>query len=50
MQIWDTLGQEMYRSMNRIYFKDTTACCLVVDVTQNDPCRSLDVWWFEYIN
>jgi GTPase SAR1 family protein len=50
LQIWDTLGQEMYRSMNRIYFKDATACCLVVDVTQTDPCRTLDTWWFEYTN
>ena len=50
LQIWDTLGQELYRSLNRIYFRDTSVCCLVVDVAKADPCRALDVWWFEYLN
>jgi len=36
LTIWDTLGQEQFRSLNRFYYKKTDACVIVVDVTQQN--------------
>ena len=33
MQLWDTAGQEKYRSIAKIYYQDAKIAILVYDVT-----------------
>ena len=36
LQIWDTAGQEKYRSVAPIYYRDAAAAICVFDVTNKD--------------
>ena len=44
MQIWDTAGQEKYRSLGPIYYRDARAGIAVFDVTSQDSLPSLERW------
>ena len=35
-EIWDTAGQEKYRSLTKIFYKDAGAAILVYDITRQD--------------
>ena len=53
VQIWDTAGQEQYRSINRLYFRDTKCCILVHSLQPNESnigdFSTLDYWVQEFI-
>lgn len=34
--VWDTAGQEIFKSMNRMYYRDVKACLLVHDCTRGN--------------
>ena len=34
--IWDTVGQEKYRSINKIFYQDAQVTFLVYDITQKE--------------
>ena len=36
LQIWDTAGQEAFRSITRIFYKGSHAVILVYDITSQD--------------
>ena len=42
--IWDTCGQERYRSITRGYFKDAHGIILVYDVADKRSFTDLDLW------
>jgi small GTP-binding protein len=42
--LWDTAGQEAYRSILPIYFRDAAFVILVYDVTDARSFRSIDSW------
>ena len=44
MQIWDTTGQERYRSMTRAYYKGALGCLLVYDITNRDSFEAIEQW------
>jgi small GTP-binding protein len=44
VQIWDTAGQEQYRSLSPVYFRSASAALLVFDVTNRTSFESLDDW------
>ncbi len=44
LQIWDTAGQEQYRSLSISYYRGSDACVLVFDVTDKLSFHSLDTW------
>jgi small GTP-binding protein len=44
MQIWDTAGQEKYRSIGPIYYRNASAAIAVFDITIEDFQSSLDNW------
>ncbi len=44
MQIWDTAGQENFRSMIRVFYKGSHAAFLVYDVTRKDSFEKLEEW------
>lgn len=44
LHIWDTGGQEKFRSMASLYYKDAVAALLVYDVSNSETLESLDYW------
>lgn len=44
LQIWDTAGQEKFRSITPLYFRDANGIILVCDVTNAASFASLREW------
>jgi len=44
LQIWDTAGQESFRSITRSYYRGAVAALLVFDVTKRDTFEGLELW------
>ena len=42
--IWDTSGQERFRTMTNLYYHDAQAAILTYDVTNEESLKSLDYW------
>ena len=42
--LWDTIGQEKYRSLTKMFFKDSNIVILVYDITKKNTFESLDFW------
>lgn len=45
-QIWDTVGQEQYRSLNSLFFKDAQICLMVYDITKEESFSSIKDYWY----
>jgi len=50
LTVWDTCGQERFRSMTRQYFKDAQGIVLVYDVGELESFNNLSVWLKEIKN
>ena len=48
MQIWDTAGQEKYRSLGPIYYRNAAAGIAVFDVTSKESLPNLEQWIHEF--
>ena len=48
-EIWDTAGQEKYRSLTQIFYKDASIAILVYDITNKDSFEELQNYWYEQI-
>ncbi len=48
-EIWDTAGQEKYRSLTSIFYKDASIAILVYDITNQDSFEELQKYWYEQI-
>ena len=44
LNIWDTAGQENYRSLARIYYRDSQAAIIVFDVTNKNSFNDVGFW------
>ncbi|CAH8608907.1 unnamed protein product [Heterobilharzia americana] len=44
LQIWDTAGQESFRSITRSYYRGAAGALLVYDVTRRDTFNHLASW------
>ena len=44
IQIWDTAGQEAYRSITRSYYKNSTCVFIVYDITDKKTFDDVDIW------
>jgi len=44
LHIWDTGGEERYRAMAPLYYRDAQAALLVYDVNDSRTFQSLDYW------
>ena len=44
LQIWDTCGQEMYRSLVQGFYRNTSLALVVYDVHDKKTYDSLDIW------
>ena len=47
--IWDTAGQEKYRALAKIFYKDARVICLVYDITDNNSFNSIKSYWYEMV-
>ena len=45
--IWDTAGQEKYRSLAKIFYKDAKVICLCYDITSKKSFEELKDYWYE---
>ena len=44
IQIWDTAGQEAFRSITRSYYKNSTCAFIVYDITSRKTFDNVDIW------
>src|SRR4051812_620822 len=44
LQIWDTAGQDRYRSIARSYYRNANLILLCFDLTKQDTFTKLDEW------
>ena len=48
-EIWDTCGQEKYRDMANIFFKDAKAAILVYDSTSRSSFNDIKNYWYDKV-
>lgn len=44
-QIWDTAGQEKYRSLTKIFYKDASVAIMVYDITRKESFDEIKNYW-----
>ena len=49
LDIWDTAGQEKYKSLTKFFYKDAAVCILVYDVTRKESFDSLKDFWYSQL-
>ena len=47
--IWDTAGQEKYRSINKIFYQDAQITFLVYDITYAETFRAIKDYWYSEV-
>ena len=47
--IWDTAGQEKYRSLSKIFYKESTIAILVYDITNKKSFSEIKKYWYKQI-
>ena len=48
-QLWDTVGQEKYRSVNNIFYKDAKICLMIYDITNENSFKSIKDYWYDAV-
>ena len=49
LQIWDTAGQEKFRSVNKIFYKEAAVVILVYDITNERTFEQLKTYWYQEV-
>ncbi len=49
LDIWDTAGQEKYRALTQMFYKDANAAILIYDITNQDSFEELKKYWVKQI-
>ena len=44
IELWDTAGQEQYKSLTKIFIQDSKIVIFVYDITNNDSFKEIDYW------
>ena len=47
--LWDTEGQEKYRTFSKFFYKDANACLLVYDITKRYSFQKIENYWLREI-
>jgi Ras-related protein Rab-2A len=47
LQVWDTAGQECFRSITRSYYRGASGALLVYDISRGDSFKHLNKWMEE---
>ena len=48
-QVWDTAGQEKYRGLTKIFYKDAKIIILVYDVTNKKSFEEIKNYWHQQL-
>ena len=48
-EIWDTAGQEKYRSLAQIFYKDASIAILVYDITNEESFEEIKNYWYKQL-
>ena len=48
-EMWDTAGQEKFRSINSIFYQDANICILVYDITNQKSFEELKDYWYNSV-
>ena len=48
--LWDTIGQEKYRALTKMFFKDSKIIILVYDITAEKSFKELEYWYSQVVN
>ena len=48
-QIWDTAGQEKFRALTKIFYKDANVAILVYDITRKESFKEVKEYWHQQI-
>ena len=48
-EIWDTAGQEKYRSLTKMFYKDSSIVIMVYDITNEESFNDIKNYWFEEV-
>ena len=46
-EIWDTAGQEKFRSLARVFYNNASVCIMVYDITNKKTFEELQNFWSE---
>ena len=49
VEVWDTAGQETYRSLNRIFYKGAKIAVMVYDITNKATFEEIQKYWLGQI-
>ena len=49
LEIWDTAGQEKFRSLTQLFYKEASAAILVYDITRKDSFEQIKEYWFNQV-
>ena len=44
IRLWDTAGQEKYRALTKLFYKDTKVVVFVYDITDKKSFKELNYW------
>ena len=47
INLWDTIGQEQFRSLTKIFMKDSKIVIFVYDITRNITFKQIKEFWYE---
>jgi small GTP-binding protein len=47
INLWDTIGQEQFRSLTKIFMKDSKIVIFVYDITRNNTFKQIKEFWYE---
>jgi len=50
LQLWDTRGQEQFRSITRWYYRGAAGCILIYDITSRVSFSNILAWMKDYQN
>ncbi|KAJ5075725.1 ras and ef-hand domain-containing protein [Anaeramoeba ignava] len=50
IQLWDTAGQEIYRSLAPMYIRNAEAAIIVYDITKRETFEKISIWIDEMIS
>ena len=48
-EIWDTAGQEKYRSLAKMFFKDAAVALIVYDITNKPSFEEIQKYWLNLV-
>jgi small GTP-binding protein len=49
LSLWDTAGQEKFRCLNKLFFKEAKIAIIVCDITKKKSFDEIRSFWYNYI-